>query len=706
MTDIPIAIESPQLLHNNNTSTHQHHQISHHKPQQLKQQIQSTAKTTTPPPQSQQQQQPQQQQQQSSPQPFPNLEIKKNGLVYIKSSNNSSNGTKSSTGLSRTTSNSGLNSPLEKKSPAFTSTTASSSVINNITSSANRKRSNSQSQVVSMPGKPKYSGSSTRDHPKSSLSNMSGPLVPPSSNATTTGSLLPKSSSSSHGPSPLNPRKRSQIQYYVTLLPLNDTFIKKHLPVATYPETTKLGRPTGTKHKPDVTNGYFDSRVLSRNHAQIYIDPKNGKLMLQDLGSSNGTYLNDVRLNNDPTEVKMGDIVCLGFNVQAESTHKQISLKIENINVISTQLENGGVGKNGENGNLYGKGLDSPEFRHISFIEDICNEVEKKSKQSPDNKVISKHQLSYENYLFNDVNTELDDYLLGLYSNPNTGIYNNSRIGSPSCVESIISTLLMNLTRVKQQTTVLQELVKDYENFKSFSEEQNKKMESIDKKLKISEEDKSKLNNLLTDLKYKNNAIGRERDLNEQEVKNKLDKISLLEQQVQELEIQKEKYEREKQEREELVKQQKIKEAEEEEKEKEKEKELAEAEAEVKAKERVTITEIDEQVRQQQELNNFIADLSRTPSFKNPKIPPEPNECDVEPFPTVEEYSHSEGVSERGSPSPSPPSSHQIHLSKNHSNTQSKKIVKFALDNAPHVLTVTVAMTAMIIGYFFKQLTT
>ena len=39
MTDIPIAIESSQLLHNNNnnTSTHQHHQINHHKSQQLKQ---------------------------------------------------------------------------------------------------------------------------------------------------------------------------------------------------------------------------------------------------------------------------------------------------------------------------------------------------------------------------------------------------------------------------------------------------------------------------------------------------------------------------------------------------------------------------------------------------------------------------------------------------------------------------------------------
>ena len=51
--------------------------------------------------------------------------------------------------------------------------------------------------------------------------------------------------------------------------------------------------------------------------------------MIQDLGSSNGTYLNEVRLSQDPTEIKIGDMICLGFNVQAESAHKQISLKLK-----------------------------------------------------------------------------------------------------------------------------------------------------------------------------------------------------------------------------------------------------------------------------------------------------------------------------------------------------------------------------------------
>lgn len=209
--------------------------------------------------------------------PFPSLEHRKGGIIHIKppqATNDVSN-------VNTTSSKDSAPGPIS------------------------RKRSDSKSQVVNYPMKTR----TQRD------------------NMETTSYFY--SSASSH------PRKRAQMQYYVTLIPLNDTFIEKHLPVAIFPETTKLGRPTGTKHKPDVTNGYFDSRVLSRNHAQIYIDPTTGKLMLQDLGSSNGTYLNDSRLDNEPTEVKIGDIICLGFNVQAESTHKQISLRIDNINVIA-----------------------------------------------------------------------------------------------------------------------------------------------------------------------------------------------------------------------------------------------------------------------------------------------------------------------------------------------------------------------------------
>ncbi|KAI5955668.1 hypothetical protein KGF54_001170 [Candida jiufengensis] len=305
-------------------------------------------------------------------QPFPNLDQRKGGIIHIRN-NVHKNGT-------------------------------------NINTAAARKRSNSQSQVVNLPIKPKTS----RDFSNTYNSNLTNAY----------------------------PKKRNHMQYYVTLLPLNDTFIRKHLPVSIFPETTKLGRPTGAKHKPDVTNGYFDSRVLSRNHAQVYIDSNNGKLMLQDLGSSNGTYLNDTRLTNEPTEIKIGDIVCLGFNVQAESTHKQISLKIDNIDIIANTNFDTSSMKNQ---------YDTPQFKHLSFVEDIYRKINAEEKQ-PQNQ-----SSSFDSAMFGDVNPILEDELLGLFSN-NSGIYNNSQIKNTTAFENIINSLLANLSKVKQQSSALNSL--------------------------------------------------------------------------------------------------------------------------------------------------------------------------------------------------------------------------------------------------------
>ncbi|KAI5961197.1 uncharacterized protein KGF55_004122 [Candida pseudojiufengensis] len=324
-------------------------------------------------------------------QPFPNLEQRKGGVIHIK--NNA------------------------QKNGSVTNTASA------------RKRSNSQSQVVNLPIKPKTSRDISNSYNYNNFTNS-------------------------------YPRKRNQIQYYVTLLPLNDTFVKKHLPVSIFPETTKLGRPTGTKHKPDFTNGYFDSRVLSRNHAQIYVDSNNGKLMLQDLGSSNGTYLNDTRLSNEPTEVKIGDVVCLGFNVQAESTHKQISLKIENVDIVAnTKFDTSALNKNQ---------FDTPQFKHLSFVEEIYRKINTEDKEA------QKSSTSFDTAMFGDVNPILDDELLGLFLN-NTGIYNNSQITNTSTFEKVINTLLDTLSKVKQQSSAINSLQNFITNYEQEKDELNKK---------------------------------------------------------------------------------------------------------------------------------------------------------------------------------------------------------------------------------------
>ncbi|KAL1451863.1 hypothetical protein WDU94_006199 [Cyamophila willieti] len=79
----------------------------------------------------------------------------------------------------------------------------------------------------------------------------------------------------------------------------------------------KIGRAIArTKVAP--TNGIFDCKVLSRNHALIWF--YNGKFYLQDTKSSNGTFVNNQRLSktneeSPPHELCSGDVVQFGVDV-------------------------------------------------------------------------------------------------------------------------------------------------------------------------------------------------------------------------------------------------------------------------------------------------------------------------------------------------------------------------------------------------------
>ena len=74
----------------------------------------------------------------------------------------------------------------------------------------------------------------------------------------------------------------------------------------------KIGRQTNAKTVPGERNGYFDSKVLSRQHAEFW--EENGKIFIRDVKSSNGTFINAERLSaegveSDPFELKTDDIV-------------------------------------------------------------------------------------------------------------------------------------------------------------------------------------------------------------------------------------------------------------------------------------------------------------------------------------------------------------------------------------------------------------
>ncbi|KAI8852229.1 SMAD/FHA domain-containing protein, partial [Chytridium lagenaria] len=65
-------------------------------------------------------------------------------------------------------------------------------------------------------------------------------------------------------------------------------------------------------------NGIFDSKVLSRNHAEIWYE--DDKVLIKDVKSSNGTFVNGGRLSEEgqvsaPHELRTADVIEFGIDI-------------------------------------------------------------------------------------------------------------------------------------------------------------------------------------------------------------------------------------------------------------------------------------------------------------------------------------------------------------------------------------------------------
>ncbi|KAL6237720.1 hypothetical protein BDW75DRAFT_71995 [Aspergillus navahoensis] len=131
----------------------------------------------------------------------------------------------------------------------------------------------------------------------------------------------------------------------LTLIPLNGTFEKKQITVPYFPETLRIGRQTNAKTVPTSKNGFFDSKVLSRQHAEIWADRATGKVLIRDVKSSNGTFLNGQRLSpenreSEAHEIRENDTLELGIDIVSEDqktiVHHKVSAKIEHAGVYGS----------------------------------------------------------------------------------------------------------------------------------------------------------------------------------------------------------------------------------------------------------------------------------------------------------------------------------------------------------------------------------
>ncbi|KAI1379952.1 hypothetical protein F4677DRAFT_408107 [Hypoxylon crocopeplum] len=127
------------------------------------------------------------------------------------------------------------------------------------------------------------------------------------------------------------------------LLSLNGTFERKTISVPFSPETLRIGRQTNAKTVPTPINGFFDSKVLSRQHAEIWAD-RQGKIWIRDVKSSNGTFVNGTRLSqenreSEPHELQSGDHLELGIDIVSEDqktvVHHKVAAKVEHAGFLN-----------------------------------------------------------------------------------------------------------------------------------------------------------------------------------------------------------------------------------------------------------------------------------------------------------------------------------------------------------------------------------
>nr|XP_022298774.1 sarcolemmal membrane-associated protein-like isoform X3 [Crassostrea virginica] len=96
--------------------------------------------------------------------------------------------------------------------------------------------------------------------------------------------------------------------------PNSHPFQERHISLL---EPVKIGRSVA-RARPQSSNGIFDCKVLSRNHAVVWYE--NGKFYLKDTKSSNGTFINNQRLSrggeeSSPREIFSGDHIQFGVDV-------------------------------------------------------------------------------------------------------------------------------------------------------------------------------------------------------------------------------------------------------------------------------------------------------------------------------------------------------------------------------------------------------
>lgn len=180
----------------------------------------------------------------------------------------------------------------------------------------------------------------SKPEPAAGAASVRSQLAATANPASSVGGTNISQQPQNHGLVQQNAITHGQTSETTTLLqlqPLNGTFERKSVTIPNAPDVLRIGRQTNQKTLPTPSNGYFDSKVLSRQHAEVWSD-RDGKISIRDVGSSNGTFVNGKRLSleNKPSEterLKEGDILELGIDIVSEDqktvVHHKVAARVD-----------------------------------------------------------------------------------------------------------------------------------------------------------------------------------------------------------------------------------------------------------------------------------------------------------------------------------------------------------------------------------------
>uniref|UniRef100_A0A093VBD9 Uncharacterized protein C3H7.13 n=1 Tax=Talaromyces marneffei PM1 TaxID=1077442 RepID=A0A093VBD9_TALMA len=122
----------------------------------------------------------------------------------------------------------------------------------------------------------------------------------------------------------------------VTLTPVYspDTLPFRSLTFLSSNDTVPVGRASKSETKnlvPSHDNGWFDSRVMSREHAVIGVKMEDKTVYVRDHGSLHGTQLNDVKITpKQNTTVTSGDVLTFGSEIsRGAQTFRPIAVRLD-----------------------------------------------------------------------------------------------------------------------------------------------------------------------------------------------------------------------------------------------------------------------------------------------------------------------------------------------------------------------------------------